>query len=85
MKETEFIIILETIKKVQDFNKIVSKYEEEITLKSHRYEIDAKSIMGIFSLNLLEHVRICLYSDDEEVISRFTNDMEQFKYVEENA
>lgn len=85
MKETELTISLETIKKAQDFNKITSKYDEETTLKSHRYEIDAKSIMGIFSLNLLEPVRTCLYSDDEDVISRFLNDMEQFKYVEENA
>ena len=63
MEEIEVKIKLDTIKKVQDFIEVVSKYDEEITVKSHRYEVDAKSIMALFSLNLLESINVCLYSN----------------------
>lgn len=81
MRETELVVSLGTIKKAQDFNKISSAFDEEITVKSNRYEVDAKSIMGIFSLNLLEPVRICLYSDNEQIISKFVEDMKQFTII----
>ena len=79
MKETEVTIKLNTIKMVKDFVEIVSKYEKEITIKSHRYEINAKSIMGIFSLNLLEPIVVCLYSDDKGLQDRFIKEIEKFK------
>lgn len=53
MLETTAVIRLDNIKRIKDFVDIVSKYDEEITIKSHRYEVNAKSIMAIFSLNLL--------------------------------
>ena len=79
MKETEVTIRLDTIKKVKDFVETTSKYDEEITIKSHRYEINAKSIMGIFSLNLLESVIVCLYSDDKNIQDSFIKEIEKFK------
>ena len=78
MEEIEVKIKLDTIKKVQDFIEVVSKYDEEITVKSHRYEVDAKSIMAIFSLNLLESINVCLYSNIKSVQNNFINDMKYF-------
>lgn len=78
MLETTAVVKFGTIQRVKDFVEIVSKYDEEITIKTHRYEVNAKSIMAIFSLNLLELVNVCLYCDDGTVINRFVNDMKGF-------
>ena len=37
----------------------------DVDLKQGRYVIDGKSIMGMFSLNLLEPIFIMLHTDDE--------------------
>lgn len=79
MEETKIILKLDTIKKVNDFVSLVSKYNEEITIKSHRYEVNAKSIMGIFSLNLLEAINVCLYTNDKNIQNQFIKEMNIFK------
>ena len=45
-------ILLITLDKVKNFVKIVSIHDGVIILKSGHYEVDAKSILGIFSLDL---------------------------------
>ena len=45
-------IILDSVDKVNAFVVTISKYPGEATLTSGRYVVDAKSIMGIFSLAL---------------------------------
>lgn len=45
-------ITLDTIDKVRNFVNAVSRLEGEYDLISGRYIVDAKSIMGIFSLDL---------------------------------
>ena len=45
-------IILDNVDKVKAFVVTVSKYPGDATLVSGRYVVDAKSIMGIFSLAL---------------------------------
>lgn len=59
-----FNIRLSTIEEVRNFVNIVSKYDYEIDLKSGRYVVDAKSIMGIFSLDLLNKIEVTVHSDD---------------------
>lgn len=83
MKETNIQVLLETIKNVQNFVKYVNLIEDEILIKSHRYIIDAKSIMGIFSLNLLEPINIVLQSDNDETIKNFKSEMEKYKVKED--
>lgn len=64
MKTTN--IILNTINDVKLFVNIVSKYDFEVDLVSGRYAVDAKSIMGIFSLDLSKPIRAEIHSDDCE-------------------
>lgn len=45
-------ILLNSIESVKDFVNIVSRYESDMDLVSGRYIVDAKSIMGIFSMDL---------------------------------
>ena len=58
-----FNIRLSTIEEVRNFVNIVSKYDYEIDLKSGRYVVDAKSLMGIFSLDLLNKIEVTVHSD----------------------
>ncbi len=57
-------IMLNTINDVKDFVNIVAKYDFDIDLVSGRYAVDAKSIMGIFSLDLSKKIRVEAHTDD---------------------
>jgi phosphotransferase system HPr-like phosphotransfer protein len=59
-------ISLSSINDVRDFVDIVRKYDMEIDLSSGRYVVDAKSIMGIFSLDLLKPITLTAYSDNTD-------------------
>ena len=69
-------IVLSTIQDVRDFVNIVVGVEYEVDLAQGRYLIDAKSIMGIFSLDLLSPISVVAHSDAAdnffEKIARFT-------------
>lgn len=56
-------IMLNTINDVKKFVNIVSKYDFDVDLISGRYAIDAKSIMGIFSLDLSKPIKLNVHSD----------------------
>ncbi|MGI5960035.1 MAG: HPr family phosphocarrier protein [Massiliimalia sp.] len=57
-------ILLNTINDVKYFVNAVAKYEFDVDLISGRYAIDAKSIMGIFSLDLSKPITLQAHTDD---------------------
>lgn len=57
-------VLLSSINNVKDFVNIVSKYDCDIDLTSGRYVVDAKSIMGIFSLDLSKPITVEIHCDD---------------------
>ena len=59
-------IKLSTIQDVRKFVETVTSYDMDIDLASGRYIVDAKSIMGIFSLDLLQPIELTAYSDDTD-------------------
>lgn len=59
-------IMLATINDVKAFVNIVSKYDFDVDLVSGRYAVDAKSIMGIFSLDLAKVIELQAHSEDSE-------------------
>ncbi len=61
---TTFNVMLSSINDVKNFVNIVNKYDYEIDLTSGRYVVDAKSIMGIFSLDLSKPIKVEIHSDD---------------------
>ena len=63
---TEFMVYLSSINDVKNFVNIVTKYEYDIDLISGRYVVDAKSIMGIFSLDLSKPIKVEVQKDDCE-------------------
>ena len=56
---------LNSIDKVKAFVNIVTKYDSDLDLVSGRYVIDAKSIMGIFSLDLSRPIDLNIHSSEE--------------------
>lgn len=71
----EMMIKLSTIQDIKDFNTIVEKYPFNIDLISGRYTVDAKSLMGIFSLDLLGPIKLVEHGDDPQLFAQ----LEKFK------
>ena len=69
------VIVLKSIVDVKNFVNITNCYDFDIDLESGRYTVDAKSIMGIFSLDLSKPITMHIYADDaqelEEKIAQF--------------
>lgn len=60
----EIRIFLGTIERVKNFVNEVSHLECDVDIVSGRYVIDAKSIMGIFSLDLSKAIDLNIHDDD---------------------
>ncbi len=64
----EYKVKISTINDVKKFVNAVSKYEFDVDLISGRYAIDAKSIMGIFSIDLSKELVLKAHTDNGDVI-----------------
>ena len=58
-------ISLNSIDKVKSFVNTITKYDYDFDLVSGRYVIDAKSIMGIFSLDLSKPITLNIHTDSD--------------------
>ena len=58
-------ICLNSIEKVKSFVNDITKFDVDFDLVSGRYVIDAKSIMGIFSLDLSKPIDLSIHADEE--------------------
>lgn len=58
------IISLKEAEDVKSFVNTVNKYPYDMDLRSGRYVVDAKSILGIFSLNLSFNLTLEIHSDN---------------------
>ena len=60
-------ISLNSIDKVKSFVNDIAKFDYDFDLVSGRYVIDAKSIMGIFSLDLSKPIDLNIHAEDTNV------------------
>ena len=58
-------ICLNSIDKVKSFVNDITKFDTDFDLVSGRYVIDAKSIMGIFSLDLSKPIDLNIHAGDD--------------------
>ena len=58
-------IRLDSIDKIRDFVNTVNRFKTDFDLSSGRYIIDAKSIMGIFSIDLSRERTLTIHDSDE--------------------
>lgn len=63
---TTATVSLKAIDDVKNFVNTIMCFDFDIDLVSGRYAIDAKSIMGIFSLDLSKPIELRAYTDDAE-------------------
>lgn len=68
-------ISLAAINDVKDFVNMVMRYDFDVDLISGRYAVDAKSIMGIFSLDLLKPIELKAHTDEP---GDFAKDIEKY-------
>ena len=62
-------ISLNSIDKVKSFVNDITKFDYDFDLVSGRYVIDAKSIMGIFSLDLSKPIELNIHAEGENLDS----------------
>lgn len=74
----EFYIKVDSVDKVKDFVKATSKIVPDMDLIVGRYIIDAKSIMGIFSVDLTRKLRLKIHSDNEKECTEIRKKLEKF-------
>lgn len=70
-----FNILLKSINDVKDFVNVVNRYDFDVDLSSGRYIVDAKSIMGIFSLDLSKPIKVEVHAED---CGSFCEDIKNF-------
>lgn len=70
-------IILSSIEAVKKFVTMTNSYDFPINLATDKYKIDAKSIMGIFSLDLSKPLKIEVDSDGAD---EFIKQLQQFQF-----
>ena len=64
MKTVQISFDTDTLAKVKSFVNEVTKFDNEFDLVSGRYVVDAKSIMGIFSLDLTKPIALNIHTDE---------------------
>lgn len=68
-------IRINTIEDVKSFVSVVTGVEFDVDIISGRYAIDAKSIMGIFSLDLSKDLELKIHSDN---CGEFLDDIKKY-------
>ena len=63
-------ISLTQVNQVQQFVHVVSKVPYDVDMVSGRYTINAKSLLGIYSLDLNRPLQVVMYSDDCEDLKK---------------
>lgn len=61
------LISLNSIDKVKSFVNDITKFDYDFDLVSGRYVIDAKSIMGIFSLDLSKPIELNIHANESDI------------------
>ena len=56
-------VLLDKIADIKDFVNLVSKCSDDVAIGSGRFVVNAKSIMGLFSLDLSKPLKVEFYGD----------------------
>ena len=73
---TSVTVNIKSIEKVKKFVNVITIYDNDFDLVCDRYVIDAKSIMGIFSLDLSQNLKLIIQKDTD--IDAILADIDEF-------
>ncbi len=79
MDDNRIQIKLRTIENVKRFVSVVTSFKSDVDLLADRGVVDAKSILGVFGLYLLQNMYVRILSDDPEECEKFKKAMEEFE------
>ena len=71
-------VMLNSIDKVKQFVNVTSKVDGDVFLQSGRYIIDAKSIMGIFSIDLTKPLEMSFEKCSDEEKNKYLEKIQEF-------
>lgn len=80
MNMNETTIVIGTFENAKRFASIASNIVEDLDIVSGRYVIDAKSIMGLLSLDISCPVKLIIHSNDESVIDEIIRKFDDFDF-----
>ncbi len=63
-------ILLDSIEKVKKFTSSISNEEVDFEIIEGMHIVDAKSIMGIFSIDLSKPLQLNIHSDDQKILNK---------------
>lgn len=79
MENKKIKINLKEFSKVKDFISVVRNFESDIDLMTNRAIVDAKSVLGIYALDLSEDTYVRIITDNFEEEKNFEMAMEAFE------
>ena len=79
MEQNKIKIKLDTAYKVKKFIQIAREFTSDIDIMTESAVLDAKSIMGVYALDLSKDMYVRIISDDVEECRRFDAAMEEFR------
>ncbi|MCD7905871.1 MAG: HPr family phosphocarrier protein [Clostridiales bacterium] len=59
----EITINVDSINKVKEFVNVLNTFDGDFDLITERYVVDAKSIMGIFSLDISKDIKLAIHDN----------------------
>lgn len=68
------VVKLSSVDQIHDFVKKCSKLDCDIDLIAGRYTVDAKSILGVFSVDLSRNLKLNIYTENKEYASNLLKD-----------
>jgi len=74
----EYEILLDGVSKVKSFVNTVSRFSNDMDIMAGRYVIDAKSIMGIFSVDLTRVLKLVVYGDTQEEFMAIEEKLQEY-------
>ena len=70
------VVKINSVDKVKKFVNAITVYDNDFDLVCDRYVIDAKSIMGIFSLDLSQNLKLNIQKDND--VDAILADIDEF-------
>ena len=76
MKKVQLKLV--TVEDIRSIVTVLAKYGVDLDIQQGRYIVDARSLMGIFSLDLLKPVDFVINSEDEKVVNSVLEDVKNW-------
>lgn len=62
-------VVFTQISQVQEFVNLTIQYPNDVDLVSGRYTVDAKSLLGIYSLDLRNPLQVVIYGENSQQLA----------------